>query len=145
MDPFTLFRKDHDNIRELLDKMRAGAVTGRKEKLLSELDMTLHFHLECEERFLFSRLLRLGQTRPMTEAAVAEHQQIREGLRIMHDASGDREWASSLLALRDMIFDHFEEEEDGLYEEAREVFDDALLRNIAQQLREAKRDRLATS
>jgi DUF438 domain-containing protein len=145
MDPFTLFRKDHDNIRELLDRIMAGAPAGRKEKLLSELQQNLEFHLGCEERFLFSRLLRLGQTRPLTETAMLEHQQIRKGLQRLQKAASERKWQSSFEALREKILDHLEEEEDGLYEETRDVFDDALLHNIAQQHRGAKQERLAMS
>jgi DUF438 domain-containing protein len=143
MDPFTLFRKDHDNIRGLLERMLAGSLNGRREKLLAELQMNLHFHLACEERFLFSRLLRLSQTRPMTEVAMAQHQQIREGLQMLLATSGDQAREDVFKALQERIFDHLEEEEAGLYEDAREVFDDALLRTIAHQLREAKRERLA--
>jgi hemerythrin superfamily protein len=142
MDPFSLFRKDHDNIRELLDRIMAGAPAGRKGKWLAELQQTLHFHLDCEERFLFSRLLRLGQTRPLAEVAIAEHQQIKKGLQQLQNSSSDQEWESFFPGLRAVILDHFEEEEDGLYEEAREVFDEALLRNIAQQHRGAKQERL---
>jgi DUF438 domain-containing protein len=145
MDPFTLFRKDHDKIRGLLEKLRTDALTNRKEKLLADLHVGLHFHLDCEERFLFSRLLRLGQTKRLTEAALAEHQQIREGLEHLQKTSSESEWANSFALLREKILDHLEEEEDVLYEEAREVFDDALLRNIAQQHRVAKEERLTVS
>jgi hemerythrin-like domain-containing protein len=143
MDPFTLFRKDHEKIRGLLDRMTAGPMEGRREKLLAELQGSLLFHLDCEERFLFPRLLRLGATKSLTEVAAREHRQIRKELQKMQVAAQDRKWAAKFLALRTMIQDHFEEEEDALYEEAREVFDDALVRNIAYQLREAKEERLA--
>jgi hemerythrin superfamily protein len=143
MDPFTLFRKDHANIRALLDKMMAAPPESRKEKLLDELQQNLYFHLDCEERFLFSRLLRLGETRPLTETAAREHQAIREGLQKLQNSTDDQEREAQFRLWRSTILDHLEEEEDGLYEEAREVFDESLLRTIANQLREVKRERLA--
>jgi hemerythrin-like domain-containing protein len=143
MDPFILFEKDHQNIRGLLDKITAGPLEGRKEKLLAELRQSLHFHLHCEERFLFPGLLRLGRTGTPAAAAVKEHRQIREGLRKLQTLVDDRQWQANLQSLRGRIFEHLEEEEEDLYEDAREVFDETLVRSIAQQLRAAKRERLA--
>jgi hypothetical protein len=143
MDPFILFRKDHQKIRELLDRMAAIPQADRRAKLLSELQQNLYFHLDCEERFLFSRLLRLGETRPLAEAAVREHQRLKEDFARLLDSFQHREWEANLMDLRTTLSEHFEEEEDGLYEEAMEVFDEALLRAIAGQVREVKRERLA--
>lgn len=142
MDPFTLFRKDHEKIRGLLDRISSGLVEGRRERLLAELQQNLYFHFECEERFLFPRLLNLGETKPLTRMAVQDHQRIRRELQKLQTTAHDRKWETRFMAWGTMILDHFEEEEDGLYEEAREVFDDALVRNIAYQLRGAKEERL---
>jgi DUF438 domain-containing protein len=142
MDLFILFRKDHQKIRGLLDKMTTGLLQDRREKLLTELHQELFFHLDCEERFLFSRLLRLGDTRPLTETAAREHRQIKEELQKLQRVSFAQDIEGRFLELREKILEHLEEEEDGLYEEAREVFDEALLRTIASQLRAVKQERL---
>jgi DUF438 domain-containing protein len=142
MDAFTLFRKDHEKVRGLLDRMMAALAEGRREKLLAELQHHLFFHLDCEERFLFPRLLRLGATKPLAEVAVREHRQIRKELQKLQVAAHDRKWEPRFLAWRTLILEHFEEEEAALYEEAREIFDATLVRSIAHQLREAKQERL---
>ena len=80
-DIFARLKRDHEDHRELLDKM--ADTTGESEerkKLLEQFTKEVKSHAAAEEQALYSTMLRKPPTTDETRHSVAEHHELNEAL-----------------------------------------------------------------
>ena len=78
---FARLKQDHDQHRELLDKLlETSGDSSERVTLFEELTKELKSHAAAEEQALYSTMLRKPPTTGETRHSVAEHHEIEEAL-----------------------------------------------------------------
>lgn len=124
---FARLKQDHDQHRELLDKLlETSGDSSERVTLFEELTKELKSHAAAEEQALYSTMLRKPPTTGETRHSVAEHHEIEEALNDL--AATDMASGAWLQKFKD--FDHQyrhhinEEEEDHFPDFAKHLDDD---------------------
>jgi hemerythrin superfamily protein len=124
MTIFDLLKKDHDEIKDILDKIDADLRQDGNEvgALFERLRPAVLAHAKAEEEVFYSVLEDHDQTEEMAEQAEDEHQEVEEMLEQMREEEpGDGTWRmifqQAALALRD----HIKEEEGEMFRAAGAV------------------------
>jgi hemerythrin superfamily protein len=149
MDLFKLLRKDHQKIEALFAKLegldRQKGSIERKVELFEEIARELDFHMMTEERYFYAGLDQEEEdNQRLATVAAREHQAIRQMLQSF-DVMDGPQWRNNFDALWKSVRNHFEEEEEGIFEEIRETVDEQTLKNFARQISQVKRERLAAA
>lgn len=107
-------RGDHQRIRAIIEELREtpdGAVTARKEGLV-RLRRELIPHFKAEERLYYPELERDGAVLPSVIDARHDHEVAKAFLDDLDEIDArNGAWAAGLLALREMVEHHFDQEE----------------------------------
>ena len=78
---FDRLKQDHDQHRELLDKMaETQGDSEERKKLLEQFTKEVKSHAAAEEQALYSTMLRKPETNDETRHSVAEHHELEEAL-----------------------------------------------------------------
>ncbi len=144
MDLFKLLKKDHERIRSLLTRIQElpPEKSERRKALLDELHETARFHFQTEETFFYPRIRDCEELRSQALSALDQH---RESKNVLRRISGSPSPSlQSVRKLHQLLNLHLDEEED-LFEEAAEVIDEQVLREMARAVSEIKRERLAAN
>ena len=145
MELFRLLKKDHERILALLEKVHSlpPERQSRLVALSGELQEEVDFHLGVEERLVYPRLAHIKELQPIILAVKGQHRRIR---RLLANQSSKPAMCSapSLANLLRQLALHLEEEEE-LFDEAAELVEDKLLREIARDVSGLKRERIAAN
>jgi hemerythrin superfamily protein len=149
MDLFKLLRKDHQKIEALFAKLegldRQKGSRERKDELFAEIARELDFHMMTEERYFYAGLDQEEEdNQRLATVAARDHQAIRQMLQNFDFMDGPQ-WRNNFDVLWKSVRNHFEEEEEGIFEEIRETVDEQTLKNFARQISQVKRERLAAT
>ncbi|WP_374617226.1 hemerythrin domain-containing protein [Thauera aminoaromatica] len=138
-------KRDHDNLRQMLEKLEATterAIKTRRtqfERVRQEL--TVHAHVE--EAVLYEAIRDRPETRDMTLEGFEEHHVITVMLAEMGRMPVDtEEWGAKAGVLREFVEHHLEEEERDLFPQVRKLFDAGTLNELGERFAEARRNEL---
>ena len=124
MNIFDLLRKDHEEIKDILDKIDAdlhqdGAALSA---LFARLRSAVLAHAKAEEEVFYSVLEDHDQTEELAEHAEDEHQEVEEMLEQMSaEAPGDASWRMTFEHAARALRRHIREEESAMFRAARLV------------------------
>lgn len=111
---FERLKQDHDDHRELLDKMaETSGDTEERRTLLEKFTKEVKSHAAAEEQALYSTMLRKPPTTDETRHSVAEHHELNEALNDL--AATDMSSSSWMTKFKQLDHDyrhHIEEEEE---------------------------------
>ncbi|WP_035693557.1 hemerythrin domain-containing protein [Azospirillum halopraeferens] len=140
MDIFERIKKDHDTLRSLLE--RAGK--GEPDGAYDELQRELWAHGKAEETIFYAALEKSRSAREETVEGLNEHHMIN-GLLDELNAMTTRDMAfrAKLQVLGELVRHHLDEEEEELFEEAREAIDAERARELARLFDDRKSHALA--
>lgn len=122
-DIFARIKTDHDTIRSLLDKTEKANGSGRA--VFDELQRELWAHSKVEEGVFYASLKKAKEAKSETVEGLNEHHLINGLLDELNAMkTTDSGWKEKLQVLGELVRHHLDEEEEELFEEARDVLDD---------------------
>jgi len=146
-DILDLLHHDHEEIKDLFEKICEGLDEEALAATFDELRTELLAHAEAEEKCFYGRLLKEDdESRFFALKADVEHGLV-EGLLDRLEASSEKgsdEWLAQCIVLKELVEHHIDEEEGEGFEIAREILDDAGLQRLGGEF-EREKQRLATT
>lgn len=119
---FTRLKQDHNEHRDLLDKIEdTSGDTAERRKLFEMFTKDVKSHAAAEEQAVYATMLRKPETTDATRHSVAEHQELDEALNDLAatDMSSSA-WLQKFKQVKHDYLHHIEEEEDDHFPEFQE-------------------------
>jgi hemerythrin-like domain-containing protein len=142
MDILHLIEVDHRKVAELFQKLHntRGAAQNRQQ-LFAEMREALELHTQAEEQVFYPALQEADEARDLVRNAQADHQLVAELLEEMaSDAEQDADWDEKLDELQENVEGHIDEEEDELFDMARQVLSAEQARKLAEEWQRVKQE-----
>jgi len=134
---FDILTQDHRDVMQRLDRILASPAADMESLRMAfaPVRAMLLAHALAEERAFYSRLKQNARTEQTALSAGGEHEIMT---RLIEDLSGyglnRDEFLSLLRGLADLTREHIETEEGPIFAEARQVFDRAMLDEMARSM-----------
>ena len=144
MNAIELLTEDHERVKDILTRLTESterAVKTRTE-LLQKLEMEVTIHTQLEEQILYPAFKEAGvkEEVKMYYEAKEEHRAVDSlvlpDLKATDPAS--LEFSGRAKVCKELLEHHIEEEEEEMFATARELFDEARLEEMGQQMNELK-------
>lgn len=121
---FQEIKKDHQEVKDLLQKMKSQPQKG--DGLLAQLKEQLTPHLEAEEHTLYKTLADSRSTHSLALKAVEEHHVAKTVLdELEQTPRGDR-WQAKLSVFDELVNEHMKEEESEVFEASRSLSEEQI-------------------
>jgi hypothetical protein len=137
MDALTLLKDDHDKVKAMLNKLEdttERAEVTRTEGL-EKLKQELTVHEAIEEEILYPALIEFAKTKDITLEAYEEHHVVDTIMAELEQTPVDDEtWAAKLTVMKENLEHHIEEEEGDMFKKARQVMDEAELKELGERM-----------
>jgi len=143
MDIFDRIKQDHDTMRALLKRIDEQDGSNQRATF-DELHRELWAHGKVEEAVFYAALSQHRGARAETMEGLNEHQMINglvEQLNAM--PSGNGAWTAKMQVLAELLRHHIDEEEEELFEEARDALKDERAAELGRIFDERKGQALA--
>lgn len=138
MDIFEMLKHDHSQLTEQLRALEKSPETEREDQF-DEVQTEIKLHFQAEERVFYSELAVTETLRERVTESREEHGLIGQLLEDMASmTSSDEQWQAKLTVLIELFSRHVKEEEQTLFDEAREAVDDELAAELAERFEEEK-------
>jgi hemerythrin-like domain-containing protein len=140
---FDLLRRDHEELRDLFKKIAKSGndeVDIRKE-LFTQLERGLLNHMEAEERFFYTALEQVEESRLRVLESYEEHQLAKTIIGSFTSlAVDDERWPAKIRLLSRLFRQHVDEEEHDLFKLAKKVLSRDQFHGIATKVQELRHD-----
>ena len=141
MDGLALLKKDHDSIKKQLkdlEETTSRAVKTRQD-LFGRLKLTLTVHEQMEEAVLYPALKQHAEAKDIVLEAYEEHDVVDKVLGDLEATPFDDDsWHAKLKVMSENLHHHIEEEEQDMFDTARQVFDRDVLEQLGEQMQQIK-------
>ncbi|MCQ4287395.1 hemerythrin domain-containing protein [Pseudomonas stutzeri] len=147
MNAIDLLIEDHERVKDILTRLTESTERAVKTRadLLQKLEMEVTIHTQLEEQILYPAYKEAGgkEELKMYYEAKEEHRAV-DSL-VLPDLKvtdpGSVEFSGRAKVCKELLEHHIEEEESEMFPQARELFDEARLEEMGEQMSEL-RDRL---
>lgn len=147
MNAIDLLIEDHERVKDILTRLTESTERAVKTRtdLLQKLEMEVTIHTQLEEQILYPAYKEAGgkEELKMYHEAKEEHRAVDSlvlpDLKVTDPASV--EFSGRAKVCKELLEHHIEEEESEMFPQARELFDEARLEEMGEQMSEL-RDRL---
>ena len=136
----TMLKADHATVKRLLRELNATSDRALKQRtnLVEKIERELKTHAQLEEEIFypaFKNLVSGSDSEDMYYEAAEEHHVVDMVLPALKAANPKSpEFMAKAKVLLDLIEHHVKEEENEMFAEARELFGDAELRQLGEQM-----------
>ena len=141
MDALKLLKDDHEKMRKLLGELESTTERGVKtrEELFAQIKGELTVHEIIEEEIFYPALKAHPKTKEIALEGYEEHHVVDM---VMAEIEGlpfdDERWGAKFTVMKENIEHHIEEEEDQMFKQARQVFDEDELEALGEQMSSRK-------
>ena len=145
MNAITLLEEDHRKMKKLLSELESTTERGVKsrEELFGKVKEELTVHELIEEEIFYPALKDHPKTKEITLEAYEEHHVVDM---VMAEIEGvlydDEVWGAKFKVMKENIEHHIEEEENEMFEQARQAFSREELEALGEQM-VARKEQLA--
>jgi hemerythrin superfamily protein len=123
-DIFELLRRDHANVRALLDEIEGAEDDGQRQALFSQLVDEVEAHSQAEDDVFYTSIENTGDLADKIDDARQEHDQVESMLEELDGMTADGDdWLEKVREIRMLIEHHVAEEEQQLFPLARRAID----------------------
>ena len=145
MDIYSLIEKDHEGIASLFRRLKAAeGFSETSEQLFAQLREELELHAHAAEQVWYPALREAEGTQELLGEALDDHALVQELLdELAVSPMGDEAWYEQLEVLAEHVEDHVEEEEDDIFDVARQLFSATQAAELAQRWQIAKQEHMA--
>lgn len=124
MSIYTKIKEDHDEMRDLLQRIEALGPheNDARDNLFNMLKEKVIVHSKAEEKAFYNPLKRFKDMKDEIEHGKEEHEEAEELLEELTDTSlGGTAWMQKFRSLKDSLEHHMREEEREIFPDAKEV------------------------
>lgn len=143
MDILDFLRQDHETVLSLFDKLDQmegkTAKDGNKDRVFEELKEAIEQHTAGEEEILYPLFRGDEDLRPMALKPIEEHHVATLLLNELSGMQKDEYWDAKLSVLRESMERHIEDEEEDIFANAREMFDEKQRNEMGKRMAEMKK------
>jgi hemerythrin-like domain-containing protein len=145
MNAISLLEEDHRKMKKLLSELESTTERGVKtrQELFATVREELTVHETIEEEIFYPALKEHPKTKEIALEGFEEHHVVDM---VMAEIEGvpfdDEKWGAKFKVMKENIEHHIEEEENEMFKQARQVFDEDELEALGEQMR-ARKDQLA--
>ncbi|HEU5057220.1 MAG TPA: hemerythrin domain-containing protein, partial [Kofleriaceae bacterium] len=139
-DIFEHLRRDHRNVRSLLDEIEGAEDDRQRQGLFAQLVNEVEAHSQAEDDVLYTSLENAPQLADRIDEARQEHDQVESLLEELDGlpVSGD-DWLEKVREIRLLLEHHIGEEEGAVFPLARGVLGDREARRLGHEFLRARR------
>ena len=137
MDVLTLLKEDHDKIKKILSHIEATTERGVKtrEEFFNKVKAELKVHEAIEEEILYPALKDHPKAKDLVLEAYEEHNVVDTVMAEIDETPFDDEtWGAKFTVMKENLEHHIEEEEDDMFKKARQVMDEAELKELGERM-----------
>jgi len=148
MDALKLLEQDHQKVKKLLDELDSTTERGVKtrEELFTQVTQELEVHEAIEEEIFYPALKEHPKAKDIVLEAYEEHHVVDKVMGELRDLPFDDEtWGAKLTVMKENVEHHIDEEEDEMFKQARDVFDEAELEQLGERMEQRKKSLLGAS
>jgi hypothetical protein len=148
MDALKLLEADHEKVKKILSDLDSTTERGVKtrEELFTKVRQELVIHEAIEEEIFYPALKEHPKAKEIVLEAYEEHHVVDQ---VMAEIDGlpfdDETWGAKLTVMKENVEHHIEEEEDEMWTQARQVFDDSELEELGTRMEARKEELLQQS
>jgi hypothetical protein len=148
MDALKLLELDHEKVKKILSDLDSTTERGVKtrEELFTKVRQELVVHEAIEEEIFYPALKEHPKAKDIVLEAYEEHHVVDQ---VMAEIDGlpfdDETWGAKLSVMKENVEHHIEEEEDQMWKQARQVFDDSELEQLGARMEARKEELLQQS
>jgi hemerythrin-like domain-containing protein len=138
MDAISLLEEDHRKMKKLLSELESTTERGVKtrEDLFATVKDELTVHETIEEEIFYPALKEHPKTKEIALEAYEEHHVVDMVMAEIEDVPSDDEtWGAKFKVMKENIEHHIEEEENEMFKQARQVFEEDELEALGEQMR----------
>ena len=141
-DAITLLKKDHENVKRLLNQLERANNRDTQRNLFARIDRELQAHTRIEEEIFYPAFKNAAKGESQREQyfeAVEEHHVVDMVLPEMRTSILSKEvFSAKAKVLKDLVEHHIEEEEDQMFPRARKTLGSDRLRDLGARMRTRK-------
>ena len=137
---YELLKKDHDKHRDLLAKLaETSGDSSERRKLWRAFYYDVGAHAAAEEESFYAPLMEDEDGQPKGRHSVAEHKELDDIVQELFEMElSSPGWLTRFKTLRERYEHHIEEEEEEIFETAREVLGDDASGEIGSKFQKRK-------
>jgi hemerythrin-like domain-containing protein len=138
MDAISLLEEDHRKMKKLLSELESTTERGVKtrEDLFATVKDELTVHETIEEEIFYPALKEHPKTKEIALEAYEEHHVVDMVMAEIEDVPYDDEtWGAKFKVMKENIEHHIEEEENEMFKQARQVFEEDELEALGEEMR----------
>jgi hemerythrin superfamily protein len=138
---YEALKKDHVNIRRLLDELVALSPNDKDKhhKLIQEIHDELVPHARAEESVFYNSLRAIDQAKDIAMHGFQEHMEAETLLRTLKSKDKrDTDWKSTAQKLQKVVDSHIQEEETRIFNVAQQLFTEDEARMMAEAFEQLK-------
>jgi hemerythrin superfamily protein len=141
MDIFETIKNDHKTQRELGKELLNTADPEKRKELFNRLKSLVDAHARSEERYFYIALLADDKSQGSARHSISEHQDINELMEEIEnkDISSDQ-WMNTFKEFYELLIHHLDEEEEEIFDVAREVLSTTQVDDLAKRYDEMMAD-----
>lgn len=143
MNGLDLLRADHRRVEKILAQLDDTSEDDveRRRELFREFTDEMQAHEIIEEEILYPALQNHSKAREVVLEGYEEHHVVDTIMSELDDVPFDDEiWAAKFSVMKENIEHHIEEEEDEMFEQAAEIFDEDELESLGERMAERKKE-----
>jgi hypothetical protein len=143
MDALSLLKRDHDEVKKLLEKLESTTERGVKtrEDQFTRLKADMEVHESIEEEIFYPRLRENAKTKEIALEGYQEHHVVDLVMAELTSTPVDSEvWGAKFTVMKENIEHHIEEEEGEMFKLARQVLDEGELEELGQRMETRKKE-----
>jgi hemerythrin HHE cation binding domain-containing protein len=146
MDALRLLEEDHGKVKKILTDLDSTTERGVKtrEELFTKLRTELEVHEAIEEEIFYPALKEHPKAKELVLEAYEEHHVVDT---VMAEIDGlpfdDEKWGAKLTVVKENVEHHIQEEEDEIFKQARQVFDNDELEQLGEAMQVRKQELVA--
>jgi len=142
MNAFQLLKEDHKKVSGIFQQLEPTTERALKtrEELFTKLKQELDIHAQIEETIFYPAIKDAHETREITLEGFEEHHVVKMLLGELEAMPVDtEEWAAKLKVLQENVEHHVEEEEEEMFQKARQVLSEEEINTLGAQMEEMKK------
>ena len=146
MDALSLLKKDHELVKDLMNKMEKEEDTDELQSMFEQLVDELSIHERIEEEIFYPALLKEPKAKDDVLEGYEEHHLVDEIVEQMDVETNDDKWKAKFTVMKENVEHHIKDEEDKLFPKAEELLGPEKLGALGVKmadLKEAEQEALA--
>jgi len=139
MDIYSYLKKDHRKVSDLMEQLLAARSTARREQIFDEINEELTLHADTERATFYAALENEEETEEKIEEAEDDHDEITEYLETLSATPVENaKWLEMFGEFKHAVEHHVKDEEERIFEKARQVLDDDEAEQLAWDMESLK-------